>query len=445
MRPYILCTILFSAIICLPTARAIDPDLARFAAAKQAQIREYEKILTNKVPAVVWSYFDAVRVDDWETATNLAARIDKMSGRYGGAAANASPDPALATIVWSPICEMIGTYDAFHNWDNKWLHRFGSEIMHPIPRGSIYFGGTDPGRFVISALSESQQEGKPFFTITQNQLADNTYLEYLGRLYGSKIYIPSTNDSSKAFQEYLADAQQRMKDGKLKPGEDVRVVDGRVKVSGQVAVMEINGLLAKIILERNSDVEFFVEESFALDWMYPQLAPEGPIFKLHHKAMPLKLELVQKNQAYWKKIVGELVGDWIKPETSVKEVCDFADTVLLRKELKDFKGDPGFVRSDEVQKTFSKLRASIAQLYVWHAEHTRDMAEKKEFQEAADLAFRQACALCPYSPEAVFRYANLLTQLNRRDDALLIAKTGLRFDPKDATFPELVRALSSSR
>ena len=28
---------------------------------------------------------------------------------------------------------------------------------------------------------------------------------------------------------YLEDAQQRLKEGKLKPGEDVRIVDGRVQ------------------------------------------------------------------------------------------------------------------------------------------------------------------------------------------------------------------------
>ena len=61
-------------------------------------------------------------------------------------------------------------------------------------------------------------EGKPFFTITQNQLADGTYLEYVRKLCGKKIYVASEADSQKAFEAYLADAQNQLQTGKLKPG-----------------------------------------------------------------------------------------------------------------------------------------------------------------------------------------------------------------------------------
>ena len=64
-------------ILLVGAACAVDPDLGRFATAKQRQVREYAEALTNKLPSIVWSFFDAVRVDDWETATNLAARLDQ--------------------------------------------------------------------------------------------------------------------------------------------------------------------------------------------------------------------------------------------------------------------------------------------------------------------------------------------------------------------------------
>ena len=60
---------------------------------------------------------------------------------------------------------------------------------------------------------------------------------------------------------------------------------------------------------------------------------------------------------------------------------------------------------------------------------------------AADLAFRQAFALCPSSPEAVFRYVNLLTQTKRMDDAVLIAQASLRLDPDNEQLRDLVRQL----
>jgi hypothetical protein len=46
--------------------------------------------------------------------------------------------------------------------------------------------------------------------------------------------------------------------------------------------------------------------------------------------------------------------------------------------------------------------------------------------DAADFAFRQAWALCPYSPETVVRYVALLTSQNRRADALLVAETAAK-------------------
>src|SRR4029077_17895219 len=165
---------------------------------------------TSQVPAIVWSFFDAVRVDDWETATNLSARLDRASGRY----ANSDPaamSPALRTAIWATISETIGAYETFHDWDSKWLRRFGRGIIDSIPNGSIYFGGTDPGRFAITVLSESHRDGRPFFTLTQNQLCDQTYIDYLRTIYGGRISIPTTNDLSRAFSDYIADARARLK------------------------------------------------------------------------------------------------------------------------------------------------------------------------------------------------------------------------------------------
>ncbi|MDB6121057.1 MAG: Regulatory protein BlaR1 [Pedosphaera sp.] len=424
-------------------ASALDLDMARFVTAKRAQAKDLAGTQTNKVPPIVWSFFDAVRVDDWETATNLAARVDNI-GRYAGINAD-SLSPALQTAIWPVISETIGTYEQFHKWDNKLLHRFGSNIIASIPKGSVYFGGTDSGRFVISALSESHRDGRPFFTFTQNQLADGRYLEYLRTMYGRKLYIPSMEDSQKAFEGYVADAGERLKAGKLKPGEDVRTVEGRIQVNGQVAVMEINGLLIKIILEKNPNREFYIEESFPLDWMYPYLSPHDLILELHHKPLTgLDEETLQRDYNYWKQFTGELIGDWITDKTSVKEVCDFADKVYSREDRAGFKGNTAFAKNDQSQKCFSKLRSSIASLYVWRMQHANGEPEKYRMRKAADLAFRQALALCPYSPEAIYRYSNFLVELKRPDEAIQIAETCIRLDPDDSWVKEFARQLRKS-
>jgi hypothetical protein len=223
------------------------------------------------------------------------------------------------------------------------------------------------------------------------------------------------------------------------------MVDNRVQVSGQIGVMEINGLLIKTILSKNLTRDFYLEESLALDWMYPQLSPHGLIFQLHAKPIAeLDTKTVQQDLAYWKKLTGELVGDWITDKTSVKEVCDFADRIYRAKDLTGFQGDAGFAKNEAAQKGFSKLRSSIAGLYVWRAEHARDSEERSQAQKCAELALRQAFALCPYLPESVYRYTKFLGDLNRPDDAFLAAKTALRIDPEEDYLHHLVQTLSKA-
>ena len=432
--------VFFAAILSL-SASVIDIDLARFATAKREQTRDLAKDLTNPVPSYVWSFFDAVQVDDWETSTNLVAKMQKASGRLPGVD-ESQIQPVLRTALGSPIIEVAGAQEQFHGWDNKWLHRFGREIIDSIPRGSIYFGGNDAGLYVISTLCESHREGKPFFTVTQNGLADGTYLEYLHGMYGSKISIPSVEDSRKVFQAYLTDAQTRLQAGKLKPGEDVRMVEGRVQISGHVAMMEINALLAKIIFDRNPGRQFFMVESFPLDWMYPYLVPHGLIFELKSKPLASLAEKeVAEDQAYWKKLVGDIAGDWLGEKTSVKEVCDFSDRVYLHKDYDGFKGDKAFVKNEEAKRTFSKLRCAIGGVYIWRANHVRDDEERNRMRAAADFAFRQAFTLCPDSPATVFGYVNLLVQTKRMDDAVLIAQASLRLDPDNQQLRDVVRQL----
>jgi hypothetical protein len=325
------------------------------------------------------------------------------------------------------------------------MRRFGRDIIDSIPTNSIYFGGTDPGRFLISAFSESHRDGRPFFTVTQNQLVDGTYLDYLRGMYGNALYIPTPTDSQQAFQEYLAEAQQRLKKKELKAGEDVQIIQSRVQVSGQVAVMQINGLLAKIIVDKNPAREIYVEESFPLDWMYPHLSPHGLIMKLHREPLAeLSESAVSQDRDYWSRYVKELIGDWITDATSVRKVCDFGERVYLRKELEAFKGDTGFAGNEAAQRAFSKLRSSIGGVYAWRAEHAQTEAEKQRMTHEADFAFRQALALCPSSPEAVFRYVNLLLGQKRRSDAQLVARTFLRMSPGEGQAKALVDALEKT-
>jgi hypothetical protein len=139
--------------------------------------------------------------------------------------------------------------------------------------------------------------------------------------------------------------------------------------------------------------------------------------------------------------MAKMIGGWLTPETSVKEVCDFARKVVARDDFSSFQGDRGFITNDYAMKLYSKLRSASGGIYQWRANNAKSPAEKKRMVTEADFAFRQAFALCPYSPEAVFRYVNLLIAEGRIDDAQRIAMTAQVLEPDNKQVEDLITRL----
>jgi tetratricopeptide (TPR) repeat protein len=475
-----------------------------------------------------------------------------------------------AMPVWSGLSHWYKSEQRNH-WFGYW---FGHDMFTPpfdvypeMARNTILFGGTDPGRFcptyMIFCESFIPHRCQPYldqkfdrrdvYLITQNALADGTYLDYLRAQYNrsqqidppffreflalywwafiipalllsgiwilaefiegsrrrnrvaltiisiwvvllgiifaqgvgfvqgipraafrlldvpftklgakiearrraegvyppNEIYIPSPDDSQACFQQYTEDVARRQQLGQLKPGEDVRNDNGRVQVSGQVAVMMINGLLCKVIFDHNPTNEFYVEESFPLDWMYPYETPSGIIMKINRNLVPsLTSDVLKKDHEFWSQYSDRLIGNWITYDTSVKEIADFAQKVYLGNNYAGYKGDRKFIRDDDAQKAFSKLRSSIAGMYAWRLGRDcppeyapKSNADLQALMRETDFAFKQAFAFCPYSPEAVYRYVNFLLQYNRVDDALLVAQTCIKLDPFNDQVKSLINTL----
>ncbi len=448
-------------------------QLKQFIAAQEIRARALAKQDGNKLPSEFDAFFKAAETGDWQDATNLFGQMRK---RLDG-------DSNLRGSWWSATLDAYGVFEVFPPGD-KYAIAFGNNIIQSIPDGSIYFGGTSPGRFAVTALMESHADGSvlvggsftnlngtpanhiarlnkdgtldkaftsPFFMLSQNPLADGTYLKYLRSMYAGKIYTPTDEDLQKSFQDYTTDAQRRLSHDQqfpyepkqIKPGEDVKLdSNGRIQLSSHMNVIGIRELLTKTIFDKNPDREFYVEESFPLDWMYPYLEPHGLIMKINRQQLPeLSDEIVQRDSDYWTKHVTPMIGGWLKPDTTIGEVAAFAEKIHVKKDLSGFVGDPQFVQSEYWCENFSKLRSSIAGLYEWRAQHATSDAEKKRMNDAADFAFHQAWAVCPYSTETVFRYVDLLMSQNRRADALLVAETAAKMPSMQGLDGSQVRAL----
>ncbi len=265
---------------------------------------------------------------------------------------------------------------------------------------AIFFGGTDPGRFVPTYMIYGARVREDVYLITQNALADNTYMSVMRDLYGDQIWIPAEPDSARSFQRYVEEVQA----GKRPKNADLRIENGRVQVSGALGVMEINGILAQMIFEHNNyRHDFYVEESYVIQWMYPYLTPHGLIMKINAERTPLDTKTIRDDQEFW---------DWY---------------------TRRLHGDQKFIRDIVARKSFSKLRSAIAGLY----------ANRGNFDDA-ELAFHQARTLYPLSPEANFRLTQeVLLRQRRIDDARAIIGDFHERDPHNMKTPGFLNHLDS--
>lgn len=450
----------------------------------------------------------------------------------------------LAVFAIVPARSILSNWSDAEQRGHLFGYWFGHDMFSPplelypeMARDAVLFGGTDPGRFNPTYMifcesfipprckpEDPEFDRRDVYLITQNALADKTYLEYIRAHYNrstqkdpyffselfrsdrpeargrtnllakamlpldhyftglgerieksrrahgvyppKEIHTPTPEESEEAFTAYINDAARRLQHDaqfpneprQVKPGEGVQFTkDGRVQVSGQVAVMAINAILAKAIFDNNPDHEFYVEESFPLDWMYPHLTPFGIIMKINREPVPtITEEMMQKDHQFWSQYSEKFIGNWITYDTPVKEICDFAVRTYLHRDFQGFTGDRAFVRDSVAQKSFSKLRSAIGWIYGWRLSpecppeyqlKPGSPEEQRMFKEA-DFALRQSYALCPYSPEALHKYVTLLLSANRYEDALLVAETSLLFDPINPvflTYAEQLRRMSGTQ
>ncbi|MFO7937366.1 MAG: DUF2723 domain-containing protein [Kiritimatiellia bacterium] len=270
---------------------------------------------------------------------------------------------------------------------------------------AIFFGGTDPGRFVPTYMIYSADVRPDVFLITQNALADNTYMNTMRDLYGNDIWIPTPDDSARAFQIYV----DEIKSGKRKANADLTIDNGRVQVSGALGVMEINGILCEMIFRKNKfRHDFYIEESYVIPWMYPYLSPHGLIMKINDEKVSLTNKLIQNDMDFW---------DWYTRRLT---------------------SDPAFRRDLPAQKSFSKLRSAIAGLYC--------NVGKPQFGEEA---YREARVLYPLSPEASFRMLQeVLLPRGRYAEAVDVLNYFVSKDPnnvKAKQFHEFVSKILSTQ
>ncbi len=369
-----------------------------------------------------------------------------LVARLRGAAAGIAVRVACLALLALPVVTYRNNWKLCNLKDYDYGYYFGYWMFNPgggyppMERDSVLYGGTDPGRFVPTYMifCESRVPAKDryfdksfdrsdVYIITQNALADNTYMNYIRDQYDfsrppntdrlqrwlgrdhvyprEPIHIPSPDDGNNAFRTYMDEVQA----GRIPPSADIKVENGHVTVQGVGGVMAINGILARWIFDQNKEKHaFYVEESYVINWMYPYLRPSGIIMKIEKEPLPSP----QVNPGLWTNIVAQDRAYWDKLSAG-----------FLKRE--DFR------RNNDAKKSFSKLRAAIAGLYLYRG-----------LWKEAEYAFGQSMDLCPESPEASFRLIDMLVQQHRYTEAKGLARNYAELDEYNDNAKNQVNAIA---
>jgi tetratricopeptide (TPR) repeat protein len=375
--------------------------VSRFAHDRLGVVRAMAKRYKIEVPPDVERFFAAAEAGRWEELKELFGSLKKLRESSEGA-------EALKTL-FPAIMETYGIAQVAHDWPAQKLLDYGQAVLDSLRPGMVYVGGTDAGRFIPTLLNETS-DGEQHVVLTQNALADASYLDYLRFLYGDRMTLPTPEDSQRAFQDYTSDAQQRLahdqqfpdEPKQVRPGEDISATGNGAQVSGQVAVMAINEKLFQIIMDKNPDLSFGLEESFPFKSTYPSAVPLGPIMELgvQDAQKTFTADAAAQTVDYWQATTQSLLADSQTPEDS------------------------------KALNAYTKMACSQAALLADH-----------NFTAEAEETYRLAIDLGPSNPEAVFRYVNLLIGQGRIAEAIPVAETAANAAPDNSQFGDLLQNL----
>jgi len=335
----------------------------------------------KEIPPEVEKFFDAVESGNWLDITNQWRELAVHSSQYEFSTNHWDQmDP-----FWPSVLDAYGVAEQAHLWPAQTLLDYGNAVMESLRPGMVYVGGTDNGRWVPELLNETS-EGEQHVIVTQNALAAGRYLDFVNDLYSARMSTLTQDESKRAFEDYVNDAQKRLEHDQqfpdepkqVLPGEDIQVVDGKVVVKGQVAVMAINGRLLQMLMQKNPDMSFAIEQSFPFRDTYADALPLGPLMELNARndQNTFTAERASESLDYWRNAAQQIFSD----------------------------SDAN--SSEYVLRSYSHDASAAANLLAAH-----------NFDSQAEETYRLSTQLWPGNPECVGGLANLLAANGRTAEA----------------------------
>jgi hypothetical protein len=398
-----------------PTAQEIVADkLRQFAQSRRDLMYALAKKRGIAVPDAAERFFEALASGDWN---EIKARFAAISGGDSGGATLGRP--ADIQSLWPAIHDAYGAALTAQRWPAQQLLDYGSAVLDSLRPGMAYLGGTDSGRWIPELLNNTG-DGERHIILTQNALADPNYLDYVNLQYGDQFAALSSDDANRAYANYLSDYQKRLahdqqfpdEPAQIRPGESDGIKvgdDGQLSVHGpktMVSVMAINDQLLQLLLQKNPDLSFAMEQSFPLPSALAGASSLGPIMELRASdgQNNLTADSAAQSLAYWQTTAQQLLTD--------QEVSAAPDTL----------------------KAYSHDLAAQAGLFASH-----------DLSAQAEQAFQLANQLSPANPEVILGYTTLLVNQGRVDEARQLVQTAAGLAPNSQDFQRLLTQLNQRK
>ena len=405
-----------------PTAQEIVAGkLRQFIWSRRALMYALAKQHGIAVPEGAERFFNALAAGDWnEIKAQYAAVIIAKHQNL-----NDSSDPGGGTLgrpadiqsLWPAIHDAYGAALTVQRWPAQQLLDYGNAVLDSLRPGMAYLGGTDSGRWIPELLNDTS-DGERHIILTQNSLADPNYLDYVNLQYGDQFVALAPDDANRAYANYLSDYQKRLahdqqfpdEPAQIRPGESDGVKvgdDGQLSVHGlktMVSVMAINDQLLQLLLQKNPDLSFAMEQSFPLPSALAGAVSLGPIMELRAADGQNNLSAdsaAAQSLAYWQTTAQQLMAS--------QEVSAALDT--LRAYSHDLNAQAGLFASHNLSAQ-------------------------------AEQAFQLANQLSPANPEVIFGYTSLLMNQGRFDEARQLIQTAVGLAPNSQDFQHLLQRLN---
>jgi hypothetical protein len=359
----------------------VTGKVRQFGQKRRAIAERIANRLNKDLPPEIDAFFKAIDKGDWDEIHSRFVELATHAHQYDYSKGD-RPD---LDPYWGTVLDTFGVAEQAHNWPAQQLLDYGNTILGSLQPGMVYVGGTDDGRFVPELLNETSGDSR--IMLTQNALADPTYLDYLRELYGDQFNMLTPDDSQLAFQQYITDAQKRLQHDlnfpdepkQVLPGENIQVdANGHVQVSGQVAVMSVNQVLLQMLMQKNPDMSFAMQESFPMQNTYPGALPLGPLLELNaqNAQNQFTTDVAAQSVDYWSSMTQTLLAD------------------------------PNVTGSSTTLKSYSH-----------DVNATANLLAANNFTDQAEQAYTLASQIYPGNPDPVNGLAKLLTQTGHADQA----------------------------